>query len=189
MNNLRNFPPVTLGIFQSTLLQEERQSRHLRSIALQLFQSTLLQEERRDNATPHCRFKNFNPRSYKRSDISIGLGIMFLGDFNPRSYKRSDFFCGVHSQVTFFISIHAPTRGATSSCRGLGTGDCDFNPRSYKRSDTLRARQKNQYKLFQSTLLQEERHITAAEKYVTVYISIHAPTRGATKDRNTVDEL
>ena len=158
MNNLRNFPPVTLGIFQSTLLQEERQSRHLRSIALQLFQSTLLQEERRSKGKGiYNNLSYFNPRSYKRSDISIGLGIMFLGDFNPRSYKRSDFFCGVHSQVTFFISIHAPTRGATSSCRGLGTGDCDFNPRSYKRSDGQR---RNCWELilkFQSTLLQEER--------------------------------
>ena len=54
-------------------------------------------------------------------------------DFNPRSYKRSDvntilLNCGE------FISIHAPTRGAT-----INYGSSDKND------------------VFQSTLLQEER--------------------------------
>ena len=46
MNNLRNFPPVTLGIFQSTLLQEERRPYVMIYDKYKLFQSTLLQEER-----------------------------------------------------------------------------------------------------------------------------------------------
>ena len=54
--------------FQSTLLQEERPYPKIFTVRKSQFQSTLLQEERRDDATPHCRFKNFNPRSYKRSD-------------------------------------------------------------------------------------------------------------------------
>ena len=68
MNNLRNFPPVTLGIFQSTLLQEER-------LKLKYIQ---------------------NGNSY----------------FNPRSYKRSD-YSGADVPAELYISIHAPTRGAT----------------------------------------------------------------------------
>ena len=48
MNNLRNFPPVTLGIFQSTLLQEERLFTFVPVALSLIFQSTLLQEER------HC---------------------------------------------------------------------------------------------------------------------------------------
>ena len=55
-------------IFQSTLLQEERLQLRFYPHVSHKFQSTLLQEERRDDATPYCRFKNFNPRSYKRSD-------------------------------------------------------------------------------------------------------------------------
>ena len=33
-------------------------------------------------------------------------------DFNPRSYKRSDVL-NEQGYALFFISIHAPTRGAT----------------------------------------------------------------------------
>ncbi len=76
-------------------------------------------------------------------------------NFNPRSYKRSDLYlCQKDKEV--YISIHAPTRGATFAiadsfllnpfqstllqeerlCKippkiGLN----NFNPRSYKRSD------------------------------------------------------
>ena len=76
--------------------------------------------------------------------------------FNPRSHERSDFNCIVHSTIflifqstlpreerlyfthwfssPFLISIHAPTRGATSA--GFLMGDShDFNPRSHERSD------------------------------------------------------
>ena len=71
------------------------------------------------------------------------------------------------------ISIHAPTRGATDQAYCRFHCPEYFNPRSYKRSDrsnnlisihaptrgaTLNALLKNPYvRLFQSTLLQEER--------------------------------
>ena len=77
------------------------------------------------------------------------------------------------------ISIHAPTRGATH-------GPCEclqlypyFNPRSYKRSDYYDVVVDRDVDLFQSTLLQEERH-TIADIHMVRGISIHAPTRGAT---------
>ena len=54
------------------------------------FQSTLLQEERHYHLSPTKTVNDFNPRSYKRSDIQ-------------HHSKR----------VSFTISIHAPTRGAT----------------------------------------------------------------------------
>ena len=57
------------------------------------------------------------------------------------------------------ISIHAPTRGATV-------------PFFYLVSYFL---------LFQSTLLQEERHCSLSSKIYSSIISIHAPTRGATQ--------
>ena len=56
------------------------------------------------------------------------------------------------------ISIHAPTRGATSEFNG-------------KMSEMAR---------FQSTLLQEERPSFRRISSLLLSISIHAPTRGAT---------
>ena len=55
-----------------------------------IFQSTLPREERL------CMFRHATPYPH----------------FNPRSHERSDHY-GVISLVEFFISIHAPTRGAT----------------------------------------------------------------------------
>ena len=83
------------------------------------------------------------------------------------------------------ISIHAPTRGATaitfcthcfkfyfnprsykrsddSTVRG-NILDCDFNPRSYKRSDKKWCDKRKYEDRFQSTLLQEERLVSAGE--------------------------
>ena len=54
--------------------------------------------------------------------------------FNPRSYKRSDTIL-VDALACALISIHAPTRGATTGQYGYANWKNDFNPRSYKRSD------------------------------------------------------
>ena len=59
---------------------------------------------------------------------------------------------------TLEISIHAPTRGATcKECR-LECLLRYFNPRSYKRSDIISDHLNFCTFKFQSTLLQEERH-------------------------------
>ena len=149
----------------------------------------------------------FNPRSYKRSDVSQQIDTSTPYDFNPRSYKRSD-----SHTIYFPYKIYY------------------FNPRSYKRSDVVRAKEHNVCSEFQSTLLQEERPATPvavlcidlfqstllqeerppssvlsayfsnfnprsykrsdgiSEVQAVVYciISIHAPTRGATRRPDTV---
>ena len=56
-----------------------------------------------------------------------------------------------------YISIHAPTRGATDAALEL-----------------------NSIRVFQSTLLQEERRSAMGNATKKQFISIHAPTRGAT---------
>ncbi len=61
---------ITKSQFQSTLLQEERPNGIGQLGFVYVFQSTLLQEERRNRACQRPRIKNFNPRSYKRSDAS-----------------------------------------------------------------------------------------------------------------------
>ena len=56
-------------IFQSTLLQEERRDTLNILKNVLLFQSTLLQEERPILRSDLHMKTNFNPRSYKRSDL------------------------------------------------------------------------------------------------------------------------
>ena len=144
-------------IFQSTLLQEERQDLIFRSAVEFLFQSTLLQEERRGIFTQktdrnlisiHAPTRGATSSSkvgYASENISIhaptrGATLISASrlpyhlNFNPRSYKRSDDEI-IRNQFIEDISIHAPTRGATLKVFTL-------------RINTL----------FQSTLLQEERH-------------------------------
>ena len=62
-----------------------------------------------------------------------------------------------YQEVQEVISIHAPTRGATSLKATEYKLSIDFNPRSHERSDS------------------NNRWICG-----TLSISIHAPTRGAT---------
>ena len=54
------------------------------------FQSTLLQEERHNIYILLALTTYFNPRSYKRSDVSRSILPRHTENFNPRSYKRSD---------------------------------------------------------------------------------------------------
>ena len=84
--------------------------------------------------------------------------------FNPRSYKRSDSRTSSKYDRSDFISIHAPTRGATTS---FAATICKL-------------------RLFQSTLLQEERLCLFPEIFQLSSISIHAPTRGATSRTSTL---
>ena len=56
---------------------------------------------------------NFNPRSHEGSDYNTGEKVKAICYFNPRSHEGSDkFICVLHP--TGWISIHAPTRGATN---------------------------------------------------------------------------
>ena len=156
MNNLRNFPPVTLGIFQSTLLQEER-------LKLKYIQ----------NGNSY-----FNPRSYKRSDNDFQSRYSWDYDFNPRSYKRSDIvgICLCVGYVVFQstllqeerqawdcisgrgqrISIHAPTRGATIFLTFI-IPFLLISIHAPTRGATMVLVSSSESHIFQSTLLQEER--------------------------------
>ena len=120
------------------------------------FQSTLPREERQPRTKSLSQAMYFNPRSHERSDSPVsgffnsstvfqstlpreerpGQPTLPLPDnyFNPRSHERSDNARSV-SCTHFIISIHAPTRGATSH-----THCQDFS-----------------HRIFQSTLPREER--------------------------------
>ena len=101
------------------------------------------------------------------------------------------------------ISIHAPTRGATILCNVLLLIVTYFNPRSHEGSDATKTYVAMAAQIFQSTLPRGERQIPAwqmdiyrydfnprshegsdtrkTERDISSLISIHAPTRGATK--------
>ena len=137
MNNLRNFPPVTLGIFQSTLLQEEQRF---------IFQGL-------------CNYIfYFNPRSYKRSDLNLFDFTWSPCYFNPRSYKKSDlFFSLLKLQWPYFN----PRSYKRSDC--LPESGMRLNTRF--QSTLLQEERRASVHIpflrlqFQSTLLQEERQV------------------------------
>ena len=165
--------------FQSTLPQGERRSWQKSQFKqLSGFQSTLPQGERPGFCQYLRHSGDFNPRSHKGSDILRPSPRGIKKDFNPRSHKGSDedtarlYLTGVNFNPRShkgsdrqeyddlrgkYISIHAPTRGATmdrpqslSFCaisihaptRGATTMLTRkrfflsyFNPRSHKGSD------------------------------------------------------
>ena len=91
-----------------------------------------------------------------------------MQNFNPRSHKGSD-KVGNTLRESVFISIHAPTRGATvADLSEFWSGQ-----------------------RFQSTLPQGERQCGITLYGPPTDISIHAPTRGATGDKlnNNADNL
>ena len=131
--------------------------------------------------SPTCPIRNTIHAPTRGATVYEMTGYLTPEDFNPRSYKRSD-YDGYHRALHPQISIHAPTRGATWVIPG------------HKLSI-----------LFQSTLLQEERHLFnipintityfnprsykrsdfyKIHLHLLINISIHAPTRGATKQHN-----
>ena len=84
------------------------------------------------------------------------------------------------AQRVFFISIHAPTRGATTALSRQLYHHQYFNPRSHERSDKPDSIGDFGKTEFQSTLPREERQDCSECVSYSSCISIHAPTRGAT---------
>ena len=101
---------------------------------------------------------HFNPRSREGSDVVFIHWSFIVAYFNPRSREGSDGGERVMLRPEYFISIHAPAKGATAEERGVSMGVANFNPRSREGSDALR----------NWLVLQ------------TSSISIHAPAKGAT---------
>ena len=82
---------------------------------------------------------------------------------------------------TVYISIHAPTRGATLYGFYCSTGGISISIHAPTRGATIHPlAYLIRGILFQSTLLQEERHYFSYHSTDKGNISIHAPTRGAT---------
>ena len=126
---------------------------------------------------------HFNPRSHKGSDMHRNItgvvGFVFQSTL-PQGERRGG---NVPEPVTREISIHAPTRGATSPTTFI----CSEKPFQStlpqgERLPGLCTRPIT--RRFQSTLPQGERQPLSGRHTITLQvdalISIHAPTRGAT---------
>ncbi len=148
---------TNLAEFQSTFPREERPYYTIVRIQVLQFQSTLPREER---------------------PFPTDFVTAFMPYFNPRSHERSDYDIR-RDRHGGYISIHAPTRGATKVACYLATLikfqstlpreerpvrryslpliSVNFNPRSHERSDNIQNLTFALTKRFQSTLPREER--------------------------------
>ena len=104
----------------------------------------------------YAAYQNFNPRSYKRSDWFLMLLLQKIRNFNPRSYKRSD-LNGSKLEYKWRISIHAPTRGATTVISDQAPSLLFQSTLLQEERRKFHAHRYNRCRWFQSTLLQEER--------------------------------
>ena len=125
-------------------------------------------------------FKNesFNPRSYTRSDKFYRFKMLFCRGFNPRSYTRSD-LRPTTITLTQWVSIHAPTRGATSQL----PEDMSFYMVSIHAP--TRGATNDGYAFWFKLLVSIHAPTRGAtlriwQNDLPIYVSIHAPTRGAT---------
>ena len=129
---------------------------------------------------PELVFRDFNPRSHEGSDMPEYDRMRDLDNFNPRSHEGSDSSKIGQNSDTFRISIHAPTKGATSSSFHSGIRFLYFNPRSHEGSDIYAGASMTSLPIFQSTLPRRERLQIVLLFRIPHCISIHAPTKGAT---------
>ena len=124
-------------------------------------------------------------------------------NFNPRSHEGSDRFCPLSIFVRRIISIHAPTRGATPhwlnwkcSSKFQSTLPRGERPGGEAGAEAIlplfqstlpRGERQWQHSTvplsqrFQSTLPRGERRRPECSRSDRCGISIHAPTRGATR--------
>ena len=98
----------------------------------------------------------FNPRTHEGCDTVDAVAPVCGYCFNPRTHEGCDFYLDTPIYVHVAVSIHAPTRGATTEDTKSPRNLC-FNPRTHEGCD---------------------RKVPAYHPVLKV--SIHAPTRGAT---------
>ena len=155
----------------------------------------------RKQVRPLLEPRDFNPRSHEGSDADAATKVQPETDFNPRSHEGSDGkLFAAHAVLTYFNprSHEGSDNWLARHLRYPG----NFNPRSHEGSDVQRGKIFYSLRRFQSTLPRGERPQYRTIIHSIVYfnprshegsdgnmllqllstvISIHAPTRGATR--------
>ena len=147
---------------------------------------------------------NFNPRTHEGCDSLSKVFAFLVTEFqstHPWRVRLWDSWCSPHFLT---ISIHAPMKGATSAlslCRPLLTkfqsthpwrvrpqetclgvpSNSDFNPRTHEGCDMSDRISGNRFRRFQSTHPWRVRHDIISGSRRHIFISIHAPMKGATQ--------
>ena len=150
-------------------------------------------------------FQSTLPRGERQHLLSVTKLIIY---FNPRSHEGSDLHPTKNSGAGWIISIHAPTRGATVKNRfGLTDGKFQstlprgerrrkwkvflvciyFNPRSHEGSDSGTECISNAFRNFNPRSHEGSDGVNGAIG-CRVGISIHAPTRGATRKTSNMEK-
>ena len=173
------------------------------------FQSTLPRRERRSDGLRVIGRGDFNPRSREGSDPWSAWPCRPRSNFNPRSREGSDpaqaqgivrRIISIHAPAKgatlksadrsrrHAISIHAPAKGATrQSARCLDISN-DFNPRSREGSDGYHRFPGRHADHFNPRSREgSDRVIWRHPK--GIYISIHAPAKGATQPVSAMEQL
>ncbi len=144
-------------MFQSTRPRGARRNRSFAVSAMPMFQSTRPRGARQIASIPATVAKSFNPRAHAGRDENNQGGLSEYNEFQstrPRGARRSSIY-GTRSRV--YVSIHAPTRGATLEEINRGSSS-RVSIHAPTRGATL-----DRPKLWGG-----------------IVVSIHAPTRGAT---------
>ena len=158
----------------------------------------------RDSASAgvHKLQRHFNPRALTGRDLRIGDAVNSGDDFNPRALTGRDLAeavleivardISIHAPsrgatygrsgqtLAYPISIHAPSRGATSPAPFRRQQRRNFNPRA------LTGRDRAAFLPLFRCVYFNPRALTGRDdavdvRFLTHRISIHAPSRGATK--------
>ena len=161
MRRARLLPAEYFIVFQSTHPHEVRLGRPYHSSQSARFQSTHPHEVRRyDNQCHSLCMLSFNPRTHTRCDYRyIHILKVYNECFNPRTHTRCDRYVICVAVCYRFVSIHAPTRGATESKRLYSEIEDSFNPRTHTRCDFYPSIQLVYELMFQSTHPHEVRPV------------------------------
>ena len=152
-----------------------------------LFQSTLPREERRLAHIGHFSDLNFNPRSHERSDAGASVVAYIIGiSIHAPTRGATDFLCGCKQGILFQSTLPREERHQVSNTNST---EGNFNPRSHERSDVCKIFHETINKWISIHAPTRGATCAAAEFVNLANISIHAPTRGATEAQVVVVDL
>ena len=131
------------------------------------------------NAGADREFQSTRPRGARRASPWQSGSLPRC--FNPRAHAGRDEIRNRRRTEASSVSIHAPTRGATSGLLSIQYLFRCFNPRAHAGRDWEYGVMVSVKTQFQSTRPRGARPSAPVEKVEEVCVSIHAPTRGATR--------
>ena len=171
---------IDLVMFQSTHPHGVRLAFSLNSSQLVGFQSTHPHGVRPTLQGAQSGQDCFNPRTHTGCDHSVPACTTALACFNPRTHTGCD-VSGTLWRLTKYVSIHAPTRGATAS---FATSVRSFkfqstHPHGVRLRNTCAPCSRRSFNPRTHTGCDAEER----DNLRRVIVSIHAPTRGATPQR------